>query len=252
MLRAGQAPAASTSRWRVTTRDGSLDTSFDGDGIVVASSFRPASTYASHVLVQPDGKILTGGPGLARFNADGTVDRSFGAGGRAVTDLGLLKPQLQPDGMILAAGGIYEAGGFSDFAVVRLTRAGRVDSRFGRRGQVTTDFRKQDEATDAMLLANGKLIVSGFTAQVPYEGPADFAVARYVAIRFCVVPAVRDRKLGAARTRLVRANCRLGKVERSYSARVERGRVISQRPRVGARLAELAKVDLVVSRGRRR
>lgn len=58
--------------------DGSLDTSFDGEGIVVASSLRPASTYASHVLVQRDGKILTGGTGLVRFNSDGSVDRSFG------------------------------------------------------------------------------------------------------------------------------------------------------------------------------
>jgi uncharacterized delta-60 repeat protein len=232
--------------------DGSLDPSFDGEGIVVASSFRPASTYASHLLVQPDGKIVTGGAGLARFNSDGTVDRSFGAGGRAVTDLGLLTPLLQPDGKILAAGGIYEAGGFSDFAVVRLTPAGRVDSTFGRGGQVTTGFRKQDDATDAVLLANGKLIVSGYTSHVPFEAPADFAVARYVAIPFCIVPAVRGQKLAAARTRLVRANCRLGKVKRAYSPQVKRGRVISQRPRVGARLSELAKVDLVVSRGKRR
>lgn len=231
--------------------DGRLDSSFDGDGILVAP-FRPASTYASHVLVQPDGKILTGGAGLARFNPDGTVDRSFGASGRAVTDLGLLTPVLQPDGKILAAGSIHKTGGYSDFAVVRLTAAGRIDSTFGRGGQVTTDFRRQDDATDATLLANGTLIVSGYTSQVPFEAPADFAVARYVAIPFCVVPAVRGQKLAAARARLVRANCRLGKVKRSYSRRVKSGRVISQRPRVGVRLAELARVDLVVSRGRRR
>jgi uncharacterized delta-60 repeat protein len=231
--------------------DGSLDSSFDGDGMVVASSFRPASTYASHVFVQRDGKILTGGSGLARFNPDGTVDRSFGAGGRAVTDVGLLKPLLQPDGKILAAGSTSAPGNFSDFAVVRLTTAGRIDSTYGRNGRVVTNFRPQDDATDAALLPNGKLIVSGYTSQVPFEAPADFAVARYVAIPFCIVPAVRGQKLAAARTRLVRANCRLGKVKRSYSATVRRGRVISQRPRIGSRLAELAKVNLVVSRGRR-
>ena len=88
------------------------------------------------------------------------------------------------------------------------------------------------------------------TSQVPFEAPADFAIARYVAIRFCVVPAVRGRKLLAARTRLVRANCRVGKITRSYSPTVRRGRVISHRPRVGSRLAELAKIDLVVSRGK--
>ena len=232
--------------------DGSLDSSFDGDGMVVASSFRPASTYASHVLVQSDGKILTGGAGLARFNSDGTVDRSFGAGGRAVTDMGLPTPILQPDRKILAAGSTSSPGNFSDFAVVRLTAAGRIDPTYGRGGRVVTNFRTQDDATDASLLPNGKLVVSGYTSQVPFGAPADFAVARYVAIRFCVVPPVRGQRLAAARTRLVRANCRLGKVKRRYSATVRRGRVISQRPRIGARLAELAKVGLVVSRGRRR
>jgi uncharacterized delta-60 repeat protein len=232
--------------------DGSLDSSFGGGGIVVPSSFRPASTYASHVLVLRDGKILVGGTGLVRFNSDGSVDRSFGAGGRAATDLGLVTPVLQPDGKIIAAGSIQASGQFSDFGVVRLTAGGRIDSTFGRRGKVTTDFRPQDDATDAALLANGKLIVSGYTSQVPFEAPADFAIARYVAIRFCVVPAVRGQKLPVARTRLVRANCRLGKVKRAYSPRVKSGRVISQRPRAGARLAELAKVDIVVRRGRAR
>ena len=84
--------------------NGSLDSSFDGDGIVVASSFRPAGTFADHVLVLRDGKILTGGTGLVRFNSDGSVDRSFGAGGRAATDLGLVTPVLQPDGKIIARG----------------------------------------------------------------------------------------------------------------------------------------------------
>ena len=187
-----------------------------------------------------------------RFNSDGSVDRSFGAGGRAATDLGLVTPVLQPDGKIIAAGSTEASGQYSDFGVVRLTAGGRIDSTFGRSGKVTTDFRPQDDATDAALLANGKLIVSGYTSQVPFEAPADFAIARYVAIRFCVVPTVRGQKLAAARTRLARANCRLGKVKRTYSPRVKSGRVISQRPRAGARLSELAKVDLVVSRGRRR
>lgn len=232
--------------------DGRLDGTFDGDGVVVASSFRPASTYASKVLVQPDGKILTGGAGLARFNPDGSVDRSFGSGGRAVTDVGLLTPLLQRDGKILAAGsGSSSAREYSDFVVVRLTAAGRIDPTFGRGGRVVTNFREQDDATDAALLANGKLVVSGYTSDVPFEAPGDFAVARYIAIRFCVVPRVRGQRFAAARTRLVRANCRLGKVKRAYSSRVGTGRVISQRPRAGARLAELARVSLVVSRGRR-
>jgi uncharacterized delta-60 repeat protein len=230
--------------------DGSLDPSFDGDGMVIAA-FRPASSYASNVVVQRDGKILTGGTGLVRFNPDGGVDRSFGAGGRAVTDLGLVKPVLQPDGKILAAGSSEASGQYSDFVVVRLTASGRIDSTFGRGGRVTTDFRTQDDATDATLLANGKLIVSGHTSQVPFEA-GDFAVARYVAIRFCIVPNVRRKTLRAARAGLTKAWCKVGTVRRTYSARVGKGRVISQRPAPRTRLAELAKVNLVVSRGRRR
>jgi uncharacterized delta-60 repeat protein len=233
--------------------DGSLDGSFDEDGMVVSSSFRPASTYASQVLVQRDGKILTGGAGLARFNADGSVDRSFGDGGRALTDVGLVTPLLQPDGKIIAVGSTFPRGrGASDFTVVRLSAAGRIDSTFGRGGRVVTNFRTQDDATDAELLANGKLVVAGYTAQVPFEAPADFAVARYVAIRFCVVPNLRRKTLGAARSSLTKALCKVGTVKRTYSASVKAGRVISQRPAPRTRLAELAKVNLVVSRGRRR
>jgi len=113
------------------------------------------------------------------------------------------------------------------------------------------DFRPQDDATDAELLANGKLVVAGYTAQVPFEAPADFAVARYVAIRFCVVPNVRRKELSAARSSLTKARCKVGTVKRTHSASVKAGRVISQRPAPRTRLAELAKVNLVVSRGRR-
>jgi uncharacterized delta-60 repeat protein len=232
--------------------DGSLDGNFDADGVVVASIFRPASTYAAKVLVQPDGKILTGGAGLARFNPDGSVDRSFGTAGRAATEFGLLTPLLQRDGKILAAGSSSSAGNYSDFAVVRLTAAGRVDSTFGSGGRVVTNFRAQDDATDAALLANGKLVVSGYTAEVPFESPADFVVARYVVIPSCVVPNVRGKTLGAARAGLTKALCKVGMVKRTYSARVRKGRVISQRPAPRTRMAELAKVNLVVSRGRRR
>jgi uncharacterized delta-60 repeat protein len=233
--------------------DGSLDGSFDGDGMVVASSFRPASTMAAQVLVQRDGKILTGGAGLARFNADGSIDGGFGEGGRALTDVGLVTPLLQPDRKIIAVGSTFSgADGASDFTVVRLSAAGRIDSTFGRGGRVVTNFRPQDDATDAELVANGKLVVAGYTSQVPFAAPADFAVARYVAIRFCVVPTVRRLALTAARTALAKAFCKVGIVKRTYSASVKAGRVISQGPAPRTRLAEQAKVNLVVSRGRRK
>jgi plastocyanin len=69
--------------------------------------------------------------------------------------------------------------------------------------------------------------------------------------RRCVVPRVVGRPLARARRMLVRAHCRTGKISRRFSRKVL-GRVVSQRPRAGVRRPVGARVDLVVSRGRRR
>jgi hypothetical protein len=66
----------------------------------------------------------------------------------------------------------------------------------------------------------------------------------------CRVPPVKDKPLAAAKRAIRARHCRLGHLRRARSAHVKRGRVISQRPRAGARLKAGASVALVVSRGR--
>jgi hypothetical protein len=66
----------------------------------------------------------------------------------------------------------------------------------------------------------------------------------------CKVPKVVGKTLVTARRLIVRARCRVGRVRRARSARA-RGRVVSQSPRPGVRRARGARVNLVVSRGRR-
>jgi V8-like Glu-specific endopeptidase len=68
----------------------------------------------------------------------------------------------------------------------------------------------------------------------------------------CIVPRLKGRTLAAARAALARGSCRLGKVTRAYSGTVRVGRIAVQRPAAGRRLARGAKVNVVVSRGRRR
>jgi beta-lactam-binding protein with PASTA domain len=68
----------------------------------------------------------------------------------------------------------------------------------------------------------------------------------------CVVPRVKGRTLLGARRAFARANCRLGAVTRIYSAKVAAGRVVRQRAAPGLRLRRYARVDVVVSRGRRK
>jgi ABC-type transport system substrate-binding protein len=68
----------------------------------------------------------------------------------------------------------------------------------------------------------------------------------------CVVPNVRGKQVAQARRMLASRRCALGKVTRVYSAKVKRLRIIRQSRRPGARLPRGTRVNVVVSRGRRR
>src|SRR5262245_16274942 len=72
------------------TQSGTLDTSFGSDGKVT-------NNFGGRIALQPDGKILAAGAAsaadgfdfsLSRFNSNGTLDTTFGSGGRVTTDLG--------------------------------------------------------------------------------------------------------------------------------------------------------------------
>jgi hypothetical protein len=68
----------------------------------------------------------------------------------------------------------------------------------------------------------------------------------------CAVPDVRKRTVTKARAMLSARRCRLGRVTRAYSAEIGRGRIIGQGRRPGARLPRGTRVNVAVSRGRRR
>lgn len=68
-----------------------------------------------------------------------------------------------------------------------------------------------------------------------------------VPLRACLVPALRGLRLAVAKAAIVHAGCSVGRVRQAQS-RLRRGRVVSQSPRAGRRLAPRARVHLVVSR----
>jgi hypothetical protein len=94
------------------------------------------------------------------------------------------------------------------------------------------------------------------------DGRRDLALANANALRVvvllagrsrvCVVPNVKGRRLPAARLAVARADCRLGRIRRDYSRRVKEGRVIVENPPPRRVLRAGGKVNLVLSRGRRR
>ncbi|WP_405979402.1 calcium-binding protein [Streptomyces sp. NBC_00158] len=150
--------------------DGSLDTTFDGDGRVT-TPFAGADR-ANGVRIQPDGKIVTAGNSgfdfaLARYNpADGSLDGSFDGDGKVTTDFGTntldgaADLALQPDGKIVAAG-----ISLADFGVARYNANGSLDSGFATGGKVRTDvsFGYFDTANAVALQSDGKIVVSGNT-----------------------------------------------------------------------------------------
>ncbi|MEV7691668.1 calcium-binding protein [Streptomyces bungoensis] len=163
--------------------DGSLDTSF-GTGGKVTTDFGVTDEIEG-VALQADGKIVaagwSGGPGgydfaLARYGTDGSLDASFGTGGKVTTDFGGTYDQafgvaLQNDGKIVAAG---LSGG--DFALARYDSGGSLDASFGTGGTVTTDFGADDQAEGVSVQTDGKIVAAGWSAA---SGSADFALARY-------------------------------------------------------------------------
>jgi hypothetical protein len=119
------------------------------------------------------------------------------------------------------------------------------DMVFARDGEV--DSVDCGEGADRVVADLLDLLADCENVSLPTEAPPTPPAA----VR-CVVPNVRGRTLAKARGLLVGGHCRLGRVGHAFSRRVRRGRVVSQARHPGVRLARGAKVDLVVSRGRRR
>lgn len=176
--------------------DGSIDGSFSGDGIVT-TSFGPFTDRARSVVFQADGKIVVAGSmvknaegtdsdfAVARYNAEGTLDKNFSGDGKATASLGLFTDHawsviVQSDGKIVIAGSTDKnlAGTDSDFALVRYNTDGTLDKSFSGDGKVTTSFGSlTDYAYSVALQPDGKIVMAGCTFESHTE--SDFAVARY-------------------------------------------------------------------------
>ena len=162
---------------------GDLDPSFGSGGKVLTDFSGLSEDHARSVAVEPGGKVVVAGFSdmgggrdfaLARYHHDGSLDPSFGSGGKVLTDFGgpsdlALDAALAPNGKIVAAG----TSDF-DFAVARYNRDGSLDPSFGSGGTVITGFGPGsfDEAWGVALEPGGKIVVAG-------ESGGDFALVRY-------------------------------------------------------------------------
>jgi len=159
--------------------DGSLDTTFGTGGIVVTPFGVSASANA--VAIQSDGKIIAAGYGstpytaftLVRYNTDGSLDTTFGAGGVVHTffpipvfnDSYISDIAIQSDGKIVAAGTVNDYNEYeTSFAFARYNTDGSLDASFGTGGIVTTGFNFGQNSVFAVAIqSDGKIVAAGIS-----------------------------------------------------------------------------------------
>ena len=157
---------------------GDADISFGGSGRVVVD-FPGSKFVVDDVAVQADGKVVLAGAkgvvaAVARLNADGSADPSFGNGGLfeiARMD-GAFAVALQADGAIVVAGDADR-----HFAVARLSSGGNLDPSFGDAGIVREELGDVSRAQNLAIQTDGKIIAVGFRF-AGFIGDDDFAVLR--------------------------------------------------------------------------
>lgn len=156
-------------------QDGTKDNSFGNGGVAIVDY--GADEYIMSMAIQPDGKILlsaytylTGAVGiLARLNADGTKDNSFGTNGslqlKIEQDNYINGIAVQPDGKILVGGQAdIIAPDFSyvhyDVYLARFTADGIPDNSFGQNGVLIKDRSDADYFGSLRIQADGKILYS--------------------------------------------------------------------------------------------
>jgi uncharacterized delta-60 repeat protein len=184
--------------WHFNT-DGTLDRDYAGFGVVttqIGPFFEPREA-----LQQADGKLVVSGWelksgnnyewALLRFNADGTLDTSFGNAGRVETVLSPIGADDRvrsivqtADGKIIAAGHVMTTGNngtgdFRDFVLVRYNADGTIDTTFGVNGKVVQSLGPTSDIICSIKLTDDGHILAWGTQQNPGTGAVSVVLARY-------------------------------------------------------------------------
>jgi len=164
-------------------RNGQLDSSFDGNGSLVANLFSGLNFIAhASIAFQQDGKIVAAGGSddlnagsgcVARLlGSNGSLDMAFGVKGsrQLLTTLSSFTAgmALQSDGKFVAVGGVLIDGAQNASALVaRYSNNGQIDARFGNQGQVTPVAGSVSQFEAVTLDSDGRILATGFVAGAP-------------------------------------------------------------------------------------
>jgi uncharacterized delta-60 repeat protein len=164
--------------------DGTLDNSFGSGGIVTTTIGinDPSSPSSGKIALQGDGKIVlncnykptnsTYASALIRYNANGTLDNSFGTAGissRTLATSGEVK--LQPDGKILVTATPTTS---SNGTIMRFSGNGNVDNTFGTAGMAVSTASLKTESI--LLQPDNKMVLAGWFG---VTGTGSLALVRF-------------------------------------------------------------------------
>ncbi len=179
---AGSVPSTQSFAATRLNLDGSVDASFGtgGGATLFTTGGSAGMTQAEAVAIQPDGKVVLAGevggkPTVARLNANGSVDTTFGTAGSSTfaytgaTTSTATRLALQPDGKIVVAGSAQSTG-LVNAAVARFNANGMPDTGFGTNGvsliafggtgMQTTIPAGQFGAVGLVVQPDGKIVVA--------------------------------------------------------------------------------------------
>jgi uncharacterized delta-60 repeat protein len=160
--------------------DGTLDSTF-GTGGIVTTGFGTIIDSANAMILDNNNRLVIAGSKydqsnsdviLARYNADGTLDSTFGIGGKVITNLGFnlddANALIRDSNNRLVIAGF--SGPFGDFAIARYNTDGTLDTSFGTGGIVRTDFATNNDYANALILDyRNRLVVAGLSAALDDE-----------------------------------------------------------------------------------
>ena len=173
--------------------NGTLDATFGNAG-VVHLDLGGNEERATGLVLQPSGQLVITGWGnaggsfrtcFARFNADGSLDGTFGTGGFTVVDFGGGSENwpndlaAQPDGALVAAGAVSGPDPLRlDMGLVRVTADGLLDVSFDGDGLLVVDVEGiRDEARSVAIQPDGAIVVAGYSVAAG-DNPANAALIR--------------------------------------------------------------------------
>lgn len=153
---------------------------------IVAAATAPQTAPTQIAITGTAGAVHGGDFAIVRLDRDGTLDTTFGDGGKVLTDFAggndsIYALALQPDGKIVAAGTAVVQGTSWDFAVARYNADGTLDTTFSGDGKQTTAVgTSYDMAYAVLVQPGGKIVLGGEVGRSTYPVfDTDFALVRY-------------------------------------------------------------------------